>query len=92
LEEHRIKIRLFADDCIIYRKILNIKDVEKLQPDLDRLGDWAKGNEMKVNPNKSKALSFTRARVKDPLNYSLVDQKIPEASCCKYLGIITRSD
>jgi len=23
------KIRLFADDCIIYRKILNIKDVEK---------------------------------------------------------------
>ena len=32
------KIRLFADDCIIYRKILNIKDVEKLQADLDRLG------------------------------------------------------
>jgi len=22
------KIRLFADDCIIYRKILNVKDVE----------------------------------------------------------------
>jgi len=41
---------------------------------------------MKINPNKSKALSFTRARVKDPLNYSLGDQKIPEASCCKYSG------
>jgi len=25
------KIRLFADDCIIYRKILNIKDMLKLQ-------------------------------------------------------------
>jgi len=49
-------------------------------------------NEMKINPNKSKALSFTRARVKDPLNYSLGDQKIPEVSCCKYLGIIIRSD
>jgi len=47
---------------------------------------------MKINPNKSKALSFTRARVKDPLNYSLGDQKIPEASCCKYLGIIIRTD
>ena len=47
---------------------------------------------MKINPNKSKALSFTRARVKDPLNYSLGDQKIPEASCCKYLGIIILSD
>jgi len=35
---------------------------------------------MKINPHKIKALNFTRARVKDPLNYSLEDQKIPEAS------------
>ena len=76
---------------LFYRKILNIKDVKKLQTDLDSLGDWAERNEMKINPNKSKALSFTRA-VKDPLNYSLGDQKIPEASCCKYLGIIIWSD
>jgi len=86
------KIRFFADDCIIYRKILNIKDVEKLQADLDRLGDWAERNEVKINPNKSKALSFTRARVKDTLNYSLGDRRIPAASCCKYLGIIIRND
>jgi hypothetical protein len=59
---------------------------------LDRLRDWAKGNEMKINPNKSKALSFKRARVKNPLNNSLGDQKIPETSCCKYLGIIIRND
>ena len=32
------KIRLSADDCIIYRKILNIKNVEKLQTDPDKLG------------------------------------------------------
>jgi hypothetical protein len=38
------KIRLFADDCIIYRKILNISDIEKLQTDLDKLGVWAEGN------------------------------------------------
>jgi hypothetical protein len=30
------KIRLFADDCVIYRKILNIKDIKKLPTDLDR--------------------------------------------------------
>jgi hypothetical protein len=34
-------IRLFAEDCIIYRKIKNNKDMEKLQIDLNRLGDWA---------------------------------------------------
>jgi len=73
-------------------KILNINDVEKLQTDLGSLGDWAKRNEMKINQNKSKALSFTRTWVNDPLNYSLGEQKIPEASCCKYLGIIISSD
>ena len=31
-------IRLFADDCIIYRKIKNKNDIEKLQKDLDNLG------------------------------------------------------
>jgi len=56
------------------------------------MGDWAEENEMKINPNKSKALSFTRVWAKDPLNYSLGDQKIPETSCCKYLGILIRSD
>jgi hypothetical protein len=46
------KIRLFADDCIIYRNILNNYDVENLQTDLDRLGDWAIENEMKIYPYK----------------------------------------
>jgi hypothetical protein len=59
---------------------------------VDRLGVWAVENAMKINPSKSKAVRFTRARVKDPLNYSLMDTLIPEASSCKYLGVILRSD
>jgi hypothetical protein len=47
---------------------------------------------MKTNPSKSKVVHFTRARVKDPLNYSLMGTLIPEASCCEYLGIILSSD
>ena len=31
-------IRLFADDCVIYRKIINNEDIKNLQKDLDRLG------------------------------------------------------
>ena len=45
-----------------------------------------------MNPGKSQAIRFTRAWVKNPLGYSLGDQKFPEASSCKYLGIILRSD
>ena len=47
---------------------------------------------MNINQSKSKSISFTRARIKDPFKYTLRDQKIPEDSCCKYLGIIICSD
>ena len=49
-------------------------------------------NGTKINPGKSKAVIFRRARVKDPLNYSLLDRVIPQASSCEYLGIILRRD
>jgi hypothetical protein len=58
-------IRLFADDCIIYRKITDSNDIEKLQKDLNRLGVWAVENEMKINPDKSTAASCTKAKVKE---------------------------
>jgi hypothetical protein len=38
---------------------------------------------MKINPGLSKAIRVTRAQVKNPLGYCLVDQKIPEESSCK---------
>jgi len=55
-------------------------------------GEWAVENAMKINASKSKPIRFTRARVKDPLNYSLMGTLIPEASSCKYLGINLRSN
>jgi len=63
-----------------------------LQKDLERLGEWAVENAMKINTSKSKAVHFTRARLKDPLDYSLANTLIPEASSCKYLRINLRSD
>ena len=32
-------ITLFADACVIYRKIIKSEDIDKLQKELDRLGD-----------------------------------------------------
>jgi hypothetical protein len=53
---------------------------------------WGAENAMKMNPSNNKAFRFTRARLKDPLNYSIMGTLIPEASSCKYLEIILRSD
>jgi hypothetical protein len=85
-------IRLFADDCTIYKKIINNTDVKRLQIDLDTLGGLAVENAMKINPGKSKARRFKRAWVKNPPNYSLRDQNILEVSSCKYLGIFLQND
>jgi hypothetical protein len=56
-------IRLFADDCLLYRRIRESRDIENLQEDLNRLREWAIENEMRINPSKSKAVSLTKARV-----------------------------
>jgi hypothetical protein len=71
---------------------MNGSDIDTLQIDLDRLGDWAVESAMEIHPGRSKDVMFTRARVKDPLNYFLWDQIIPGASSCRYLGIILGSD
>jgi hypothetical protein len=73
------KIRLFADYCIIYRETVNNYDAEILQTDLDRLGDWAVENEMKINPNKSKALCFMRARVIRFLTFTVANIRVSYA-------------
>jgi len=67
-------IILFADNCIIYRKITNKNDIEKLQKYQNTLGEWAVENWIKIYPSKTKAIRFTRARVKNPRGQSPGDQ------------------
>jgi hypothetical protein len=46
-------IWLFTDDCIIYRKINDTCGIDKLQ-DLNKLGEWALQNKIKINPGEVK--------------------------------------
>ena len=71
---------------------MDSSDIQNLQTDLTRLEEWAVENEMEINPGESKAVSFTKARVKERIRYYFGDQLISEASSFKYLGIIIRSD
>ena len=70
----------------------NKNNIEILQKDLDTLGELAVENRLKMNPSKSKAVRFMRAWFKIPQGYSRGEQKIAEASGCKYLGMILWSD
>jgi hypothetical protein len=66
-------------------------DIGKLQTYIIRLGNWAVENEMKINADKRKAVSFTNTAVKERINYYNGHQLIWELNYFKYLGINIRS-
>ena len=49
-------VRLFADDCLLYRPIKSKDDQKKLQKDLTKLERWADIWGMKFNPSKCSVL------------------------------------
>jgi len=44
---------------------MDSSDNDKLQTNLNRLGEWVVVNKMKINLGKSKAVGFTKARLKE---------------------------
>jgi len=71
---------------------MDSSDIDKLQKYLNRLGECTVKNEIKINPDKSKGVSFTKARVKEQIRYYFQENLIPEASSFKYLRIIMHND
>ena len=51
-------VRLFADDCLLYRRIRTRDDHTRLQKDLVSLEKWAKENGMSFNAKKCYILSI----------------------------------
>ena len=86
-------VRLFADDCILYRTIASIEDQFKLQYDLDALQVWAKRWGMRFNVSKCNVLRVARRNTL-PLNYFYMigDEIIKEVSYAKYLGVTLSCD
>jgi hypothetical protein len=48
---------------------MDSSDIDKLQKVLSRSGERAVENKMKINPGKSKAVSFTKATAKEQIRY-----------------------
>ena len=52
------QVRLFADDCLLYRDINSADDHQTLQRDLTHLESWAKESGMVFNAKKCYLMSF----------------------------------
>jgi len=56
------QVRLFADDCLLYRPILSDADRVALQRDLDFLEKWCDTWGMRFNAKKCQIMSITRGK------------------------------
>ena len=85
-------LRLFADDCIIYRIIKSEQDHLQLQHDLHTVYEWSQKWQMRFNINKCVALRCCRILSPSLFTYVLNDQPISCVDQHPYLGVILASN
>ena len=85
----RSSVRLFADDCVLYRNIHSLQDCLTLQEDLTSLGQWEADWQMKFNVAKCHSMRVTRHQHHKQIlfDYSLHNQTLENVQSAKYLGI-----
>jgi hypothetical protein len=86
------KLRLFADDCLIYRSISTINDSSSLQQDLDRLHQWSVDWQMQFNVDKCHLMRFTRRQKITDAQYHLGGTNLSSVTDYPYLGLTFQSD
>ena len=84
----RSSVRLFADDCVLYRNIHSIQDCFILQEDLTSLGQWEADWQMKFNVAKCHSMRVTRHQHHKQIlfDYSLHNQTLENVQSAKYLA------
>ena len=82
-------VRLFTDDCVLYRNIHSLQDCLTLQEDLTSLGQWEVDWQMKFNVAKCHSMRVTRHQHHKQIlfHYSLHNQTLENVQSAKYLGI-----
>ena len=85
-------VRLFADDCVLYRPIQSKSDQLTLQRDLDSLTKWEETWQMDFNPSKCCVMRITRNRTPKTAPYFLRGHQLEVVKEAKYLGVTLSAD
>ena len=78
---------IFADDSVIYRRIVNSTDYFQLQQDIDNVSNWSKNWQLKSRTDKCKVLHVSRKRSPILFDYCQEKSVVPKVSVHKHLGI-----
>ena len=82
------EVRLFADDCLIYRTIRSVQDQIQFQLDLSALHNWGQVWGMKFNAKKCHILTITNKEQPLIKFYELDGTVLQQVDCAMYLGIL----
>ena len=83
------QVRLFADDCLLYRQIKNREDHILLQNDLTCLEEWAHKGTMRFNAKKCYVISI---KGKSSCLCNLDNRVLQQVTENPYLGILLSED
>lgn len=93
LTEHfSCRVRLYADDCCIYREISRESDSEKLQSGLDNIMSWCSTWNITLNLSKCNLLRFTNKKCPLMASYVMNTTQPSLVTEYKYLGVIFSSN
>ena len=81
-------LRLFADDCLLYRVINSVEDINRLQEDLNKLSEWADTWQLKFNISKCTVIRCTRSLSPLTYDYTLHSHILDISDQHMYLGVL----
>lgn len=86
------KVRLFADDSIIYCPVKSASDCDKLQADIEAAARWEQDWLMAFHPDKCQVLSVTTKLKPLTYDYKLHNHILEKVTSAKYLGLTLQSN
>ena len=88
-DNFRSSVRLFADDCVLYKNIKSPMDCQTLQYDVTSLAQWETDWQMKFSVAKCHSMRVTLRFPDNQIlfDYSLYQQRLKQFQSAKYLGI-----
>lgn len=79
------KIRIYADDCVLYH-VINSPGDHTLNASFLNFCTWCQNQQMNINFQKTVAMCFTRQKTPSAFNYSFNNYVVQQVPQYKYLG------
>ena len=81
------RVRLFADDCVVYAKLTGEDEHAPLQQDIESIQCWMSNNRMSLNLDKCEVVTFSTKHHSNEKNYHIDGRILPFKTGYKYLGV-----